>query len=99
MSREERYRNYCPAGPGGQRPLDTEVHCLTECVVGGEERQELFNGISSSNRSFPSMCNVSKFKILVCPSNPVDCKQVSRYLQLQFSQRDRIDTGECINPG
>jgi len=99
VPREERFCNYCPAGPGGQRPLDTEVHCLTECVVGGDERPELYKQISSSNRTFSSMSNESKFKILVCPSNPVDCKRVSRYLQLQFSMRDRIDTGECINPG
>ena len=99
MPREERYRNYCPAGPGGQRPLDTEVHCLTQCVVGQEERQELYNSICANNSCFSSMCDYSRFKILVCPSNAVVCKLVSRYLQLQFSLRDSIDTGECTIPG
>jgi len=99
VPREERYCAYCPAGPGGQRPLDTEVHCLTQCVVGEEERQELHNSICATNSSFSSMCNVSRFKTLVCPINAVVCKLVSRYLQLQFSLRDSIDTGECTNPG
>ena len=98
VPREERYCAYCPAGPDGQRPVDTEVHCLTECTVGAEGRQELYDSFGSNNSMFGSLCNEDKFKNLVCPYNPSDCKAVNRYLQLQFKLRDSIDTGECTCP-
>ena len=98
MPREERFCAYCPAGQDGQRPVDTEVHCLTECTVGAEGRQELYDSFGSNNSTFGSLCNEDKFKNLVCPYNPSDCKAVNRYLQLQFKLRDSIDTGECTCP-
>ena len=99
VPREERYCAYCPAGPGGQRPLDTEAHCLTQCVVGQEERQELYVSVGSSISNFSNLNDNDKFLVLVCPCNPVNCKLVSRFLQLQFTKRDSIDSGECIFPG
>ena len=98
VPREERYCAYCPAGPGGCRAVDTEAHCLTQCVVGAVERQELYSGISSSISGFSGLSNNDKFLVLVCPSNPVNCKLVSRFLQLQFTLRDSIGTGECRIP-
>ena len=98
VPREERYCAYCPAGPGGSRAVDTEAHCLTRCVVGSEQREELFSSISSNISGFSGLSDNDKFLVLVCPSNPVNCKLVSRYLQLQFTLRDSIDTGECRNP-
>ena len=43
VPRDEHFCAYCPAvpGPGGQapaRPVDDELHCITECVVGQVER-------------------------------------------------------------
>ena len=99
VPRDQRFCAYCPAGPDGHRPLDTETHCLTECTVGAEERQELYNTVASSYSEFSSLSNDDKFKVLVCPSNPVACKAVSRYLQMQFSKRESIDAGECNYPG
>ena len=99
MPWEERYCAYCPAGSDGQRPVDTEVHCLTECTVGAGGRQELYESVGSSNSMFESLCNEDKFKNLVCPYNPSDCKAVNRYLLVQFKLRDRIDAGEINYPG
>ena len=98
MCIRDRYCAYCPAGPGGSRAVDTEAHCLTRCVVGSEQREELFSSISSNISGFSGLSDNDKFLVLVCPSNPVNCKLVSRYLQLQFTLRDSIDTGECRNP-
>ena len=67
--------------------------------MGAEERQELYDTVVASNSLFSSLSNYDKFKVLVCPSNPVNCKAVSRYLQIQFSKRDSIDAGECNYPG
>ena len=96
---DQRYCAYCPAGSDGSRAVDTEVHCLTGCTLGDNVRQELYNIVGSSNSVFCTMSNNDKFKILVCPTNPVDCKAVNRYLQSQFNLRDSIDAGECNNPG
>ena len=96
---DQRYCAYCPAGSDGSRAVDTEVHCLTGCTLGDNVRQELYNIVGSSNSVFCTMSNNDKFKILVCPTNPVNCKAVNRYLQSQFNLRDSIDAGECNNPG
>ena len=98
VPRDKRYCKYCPPvpGPGGElvRPGDDECHCLTECIVGQSERPNLYNSFSSRNSTFQNSCNVRKFKMLVCPSNPTDCKLVSRFLQKQFSDRDCLDIGD-----
>ena len=99
VPRQERFCVYCPAALDGSRALDTEAHCLTECTVGIEERVELFKTIGSKNSKFSGLCSTSKFKTLVCPYNAVDCKAVSRYLQVQFNLRDSIDAGENNYPG
>ena len=100
VPRSERMCVYCPPGPGhpGARPLDDECHCVTECVVGQADRLDVYQSIGSRNLDFPNLSNINKFKFLVCPSNPTDCKTVSRYLQRQFDRRDQIDRGECIAP-
>ena len=67
--------------------------------MGAEERQELYSAINCSISGFNGLSDNDKFLVLVCPSNPVNCKLVSRYLQLQFTLRDSIDTGECRIPG
>ena len=98
VPRDKRYCKYCPPvpGPGGElvRPVDDECHCLTECIVGQSDRPNLYNSFSSRNSTFQNSCNVRKFKMLVCPSNPTDCKLVSRFLQKQFSDRDCLDIGD-----
>ena len=99
VPREERYCAYCPAASDGSRAVDTEVHCLTECTLGTNLRQELYDSVGSSHNVFYTLSNNDKFKILVCPSNPVDCKAVNRYLQSQFNLRGSIDAGVCIDPG
>ena len=55
--------------------------------------------VGSSISNFSNLNDNDKFLVLVCPCNPVNCKLVSRFLQLQFTKRDSIDSGECIFPG
>ena len=51
-----RYCAYCPLGPGtGVRPVDTECHCITQCVVGQEERVSLYESVSSRNSIFANL--------------------------------------------
>ena len=96
VPRTQRYCAYCPPVPvpGGPavRPVDDECHCLTTCVVGRQDRLQLFQSIASTNSKFTELCNVDKFKYLVCPTNNTDCKLVSRFLQKQFIERNKIDT-------
>ena len=105
VPRSQRYCAYCPPVPGPQpgvspeaRPLDDECHCLTQCVVGQEQRTDMFNNVGSRNVRFLGLSDKDKFKSLVCPSNATDCKVVSRYLQRQFDKRDKIDHGELSAP-
>ena len=97
VPRDQRYCKYCPPvpGPGGQavRPVDDECHCLTSCIVGREYRPALYDNIASRNGKFTQLCFVDKFKTLVCPISPTDTKQVSRFLDRQFSDRNKIDLG------
>ena len=95
VPREQRYCAYCPPVPGtGARPLDTESHCVTQCVVGQEDRVNLYESLSSRNSIFVNLTDNEKFKVLVCPVNPTDCKVLNRFLQKQFADRDKIDSGE-----
>ena len=95
VPREQRYCAYCPPGPGtGGRPVDTECHCVTQCVVGQEDRVGVYESISSRNHTFVDLTDNEKFKVLVCPTNPTDCKIVNRFIQKQFADRDKIDIGE-----
>ena len=98
VPRSERYCVYCPLGTPETRPVDDEQHCLTECVVGQTERPSVYSSIDSTYTGFAALSNEDKFKFLVCPSNAVDCKIVSRFLQKQFDQRDKIDRGEITTP-
>ena len=97
VPRDQRYCVYCPPKPvpGGQsvRPVDDERHCLTECVIGQNDRSELYKCILTSNSSFIDMCSEDKFKTLVCPTTPTNCKLVSRFLEKQFRDRDNINCG------
>ena len=97
VPRDQRYCKYCPPvpGPGGQpvRPVDDECHCLTSCIVGRDYRPALFDEVASRNCKFTQLCFVDKFKTLVCPISPTDAKQVSRFLERQFNDRDKIDLG------
>ena len=96
VPRTQRYCVYCPPVPvpGGLavRPVDDECHCLTSCVVGREDRPQLFQSIASSNSKFTELSNVEKFKYLVCPINNQNAKLVSRFLQKQSIERNKIDT-------
>ena len=98
VPRDQRFCRYCPPQPGqgGQpvRPLDTECHCLTECQVGRVERLDLYREISSRNSRFSSLSNADKFKVLVCSTNPTDCKAVNRFLGKQCQMREKFDRGE-----
>ena len=76
----------------GQPPVDDECHCLTSCVVGRVYPPQLFQSIASTNSKFTELSNDDKFKYLVCPTNNTDCKLVSRFLQKQFIERNKIDT-------
>ena len=101
VPRDERFCAYCPPVPGlaGQapaRPVDDELHCITECVVGQVERLVLYNSISSRNSKFSECSNVEKFKKLVCPTNSTDTKIISRFLQKQFSDREKLDVGDSV---
>ena len=78
------------------RPLDTECHCLTECVVGQDDRPDLYLVISSNYSNFTNLDNNSKFKILVCPTTAARCKAVNRFLDIQFKTRSKIDIGEVL---
>ena len=97
VPREQRYCKYCPPvpGPGGQpvRPVDDECHCLTSCIVGQEYRPALFVDIAIRNSKFTQLCFIDKFKTLVCPITPTNTKQVSRFLEKHFRDRDKIDSG------
>ena len=73
--------------------MDDECHCLTSCIVGREHRPSLYDNIASRNGKFTQLCFVDKFKTLVCPISPTDTKQVSRFLDRQFSDRNKIDLG------
>ena len=77
--------------PQAVRPVDSECHCLTDCIIGQAERCVLFNNVASRNIGFVELCNVDKFKSLVCPINATDCKLVNRYLESNFKERDRIN--------
>ena len=98
VPRDQRFCRYCPPQPGldglAVRPVDTECHCLTECQVGQDERVVLYRDISSRNSRFSSLCNADKFKVLVCSSNPTDCKAVNRFFDRQCQIRAKIDRGE-----
>ena len=65
---------------------------LCFCLL--SERPNLYNIFTSRNSTFQNSCNVEKFKMLVCPLNPTDCKLVIRFLQKQFSDRDSLDIGD-----
>ena len=97
IPRDKRYCKYCPptTGSGGEpvRPVDSECHCLTDCIVSQAERSVLFDNMSSRNSNFSVQCNVEKFKYLVCPISAVNCKEVNRYLEFHFKERDKIDLG------
>ena len=73
--------------------MDNELHCLTACVVGQNYRPDLFSSIVSTNSNFSNMCNLDKFKTLVCPTSAANCKLVSRFLDKQFSDKEKIDLG------
>ena len=73
--------------------MDSECHCLTGCIVGQAERSVLFDNMSSRNSKFSVLCNVEKFKYVVCPISATNCKEVNRYLELHFKLRDKIDLG------
>ena len=73
--------------------MDNECHCLTDCIVSRAERTVLFDNISSRNSDFSLLCNVDKFKTLVCPISATNCKLVSRFLDKQFCDRENIDLG------
>ena len=73
--------------------MDDECHCLTSCIVGREYRPALYDNIASRNGKFNRVCFVDKIKTLVCPISPTDTKQVSRFLDRQFSDRNKIDLG------
>ena len=97
VPRDKRFCAYCPPvpGPAGQatvRPVDDEVHCLTQCIVGQTDRPGLYDSISSRNSKFADSSNLEKFKMLVCPTNHADVKIVSRFLQKTFSDRERLDS-------
>ena len=97
VPRSQRFCKYCPPVPGAGlqaavRPVDDEVHCLTACVA-GQGRAEMYNSISASNINFTNMCNINKFKTLVCSTTSYNCKIVSRFLKDQFRKRDEIDLG------
>ena len=100
VPRDKRYCVYCPPQPGPAglpvRPLDTECHCLTQCVVGQDDRPDLYTVISSNYSNFSNLDNNSKFKMLVCPTNAAQCKAVNRFLDMQFKTRSKIDTGEVL---
>ena len=93
MPRDQRYCVYCPPSGQGLRPVDNERHCLTECIVGQNDRTELHKSIASRNSCLMNLDAGDKFKLLVCPTNPSDCKAVSRFLDRHFEQRDKIDRG------
>ena len=97
IPRDQRYCKYCPPATvtGGQAvtPVDSECHCLTGCIVGQNIRSTLFDNIASRNSKFNVLCNVDKFKTLVCPISAIDCKEVNRYLDLHFKERDKLDLG------
>ena len=88
---------YCPPQPGPAglpvRPLDTECHCLTQCVVGQDDRPGLYVDISNNYNDFSNLNNTSKFKVLVCPITAHACKRVNRFLDRQFEARSKIDIG------
>ena len=100
VPRDKRYCVYCPPQPGQAglpvRPLDTKCHCLTQCVVGQDDRPDLYTVISSNYSNFINLDNNSKFKMLVCPTNAAQCKAVNRFLDMQFKTRSKIDTGEVL---
>ena len=60
--REQRYRKYCPPGPGpgGQavRPVDSKCHCLTGCIVAQGDRVMLCDDIYSRNSQVKELCTV-----------------------------------------
>ena len=95
IPRDLRFCVYCPPEhlAGGQlvRPVDNECHCLTACVVGKDDRQNLYLCIASTNNMFSDMCSNDKFKTLVCPTFPTNCKLVNRFLDKQFRDREKID--------
>ena len=48
----------------------------------------------STNSKFTNSSNVEQFKMLVCPTNHFETKLVSRFLQQQFSDREKLDGGD-----
>ena len=98
VPRDKRFCAYCPPKPGPDglpvRPLDTECHCLTQCVVGQDDRPALYVNIGSIYSDFSNLDNTSKFNVLVCPITAHACKEVNRFLDRHFKARTKIDTGE-----
>ena len=101
LPRDQRYCKYCRPvpGPGGQpvRPVDDEWRCLTSCIVGSEYRPALFVEIARRNCKFTQLFFFYKLETLVCPISPTDTKQVIRFLEKQFRDRDQIDS--CVGRG
>ena len=67
-------------------------------MVGQADRLGVYSSVESRHSYFVSLSNEDKFKFLVCPSNAVNCKIVSSFLQKQFDQHDKIDRGEISTP-
>ena len=97
VPRDQRFCVFCPLqpGPGGQlvRPVDDECHCVTLCTVGMEARAVMYRTVTSTNNNFVNLCNVDKFKTLVCPTSANNCTAINVFLGKHFTERQNINMG------
>lgn len=94
VPRAQRYCHcqYCSPVVGVATPqIDDERHALTKCSVMDKYRVDFYKDIMSRNATFGTLNDDDKFKVLMCPTNAVDCKCVSRFIGKLFIEREKID--------
>ena len=94
----QRYCIYCRGtGPGvgvsqpNQTMIDDEFHFLVQCSTFTVKRNCLYGKISSIEPSFMQLTDNEKFSKLLCPITPQAAKLVSKFCQIMFECRKKID--------
>ena len=80
-----------PASPQ-QQPglLDDEQHFLVQCNRFNDERNGVFQEMSSLIPNFIQMSEQNKFKTLLCPITPQAAKITNRFIKMMFDKREKL---------
>ena len=83
-------------GPG-RASVDTEFHFLMECPIFAIKRSCLYGKITSINPNFSSLPDEDKFLQLLCPVTAQTTKLVSKFIEIMFQSRSKLDEGASIS--